>query len=104
MRSSAGTGNGPMPIQARSTTPSVRRWCAIDQALKHGRRGLPGDSSLASLLARLPGRIRVRHEPTLTVAQILAWADAWHERVGDWPSAGSERVPGPSGIRWNYVD
>jgi hypothetical protein len=79
-------------------------WCAIDQALKHGRRGLPGNSSLASLLAHCRGVFRARQEPTLTVEQILAWADAWHDRVGDWPSACSDRVPGPSGIRWNYVD
>jgi hypothetical protein len=79
-------------------------WCAIDVALKHGRRGLPGNSSLARLLAQRRGVFRAGQEPTLTVEQILAWADAWHERVGDWPSDRSDRVPGLSGIRWGYVD
>ena len=79
-------------------------WCAIDNALNQGRRGLPGNSSLARVLAQCRGVFRASQEPTLTLEQILAWADAWHERVGDWPSNRSDRVPGPSGIRWSYVD
>jgi len=33
------------------------------------------------------GRGRWGHLPRLTFAKILAWADAFHERTGRWPSA-----------------
>ena len=41
--------------------------------------------------------------PRLTIAQILAWADAHHRRTGRWPSANSGRMTG-SGITWAAVN
>jgi hypothetical protein len=40
----------------------------------------------------------------LTVAQILAWADAYARRAGDWPGAGSGPVRGARGQTWAAVN
>ncbi len=62
-------------------------WRSVDHALRDGKRGLPGVSSLARLLASQRGRRNQRQRPALTVEQILAWADAHHERTGEWPTS-----------------
>jgi hypothetical protein len=38
----------------------------------------------------------------ITVAQILAWADAWHARKGDWPDMFSGAILG-AGTSWLAV-
>src|SRR5262245_25552309 len=43
-----------------------------------------------------------RREPALTVEQILAWADAFHERRGAWPRTTSGPIPG-AGLTWGGV-
>jgi hypothetical protein len=40
----------------------------------------------------------------LTVAQILAWADAHHQRRGRWPTQHSGPVTGASGQTWKRLD
>lgn len=60
-------------------------WGGIDSALSNGLRGLPGGSSLAKLLAEARGRHHHLDKPPLTLEQILAWADAHHQRTGEWP-------------------
>jgi hypothetical protein len=42
--------------------------------------------------------------PPLTVAQILAWADAHKARTGDWPRLKSGPVAGADGETWAAVD
>jgi hypothetical protein len=42
--------------------------------------------------------------PTLTVPQILAWADAFHTRTGKWPKRESGRIDGSLGETWTAVD
>ncbi len=54
-------------------------------ALRLGRRGMPGGSSLALLLAQERGVRNYWTRPALSVEQILTWADAHHERTGEWP-------------------
>src|SRR5262245_5533659 len=39
----------------------------------------------------------------LCEAQILAWADDWHERVGRWPHDHSGKIPGSIGENWRKV-
>jgi hypothetical protein len=40
-----------------------------------------------------------------TIAEILAWADAYHVRVGSWPSAYSGPIAeAPPGTNWKLVD
>jgi hypothetical protein len=63
-------------------------WTAVNVALRNGIRHLPGGSSLARLLTR---------------EQILAWADAWHERTDEWPSFMSGEIPGSGGETWYAI-
>jgi hypothetical protein len=42
--------------------------------------------------------------PRLTIAQILAWADAHHERTGRWPSKASGPIEQSPGDTWSAVN
>lgn len=79
-------------------------WMAVDSALKVGRRGLPGGSTLAQLLAKHRGRRNIGNLPPLAEAQILAWADRNHERTGEWPNVHSGTIPGTQDETWKTVD
>jgi hypothetical protein len=79
-------------------------WPRIDNALKCGRRGLPGGSSLARLLLERRG---VRHKgklPRFTVRLLLQWADAYHARTGRWPRVSSGPIPEAPGETWAIVN
>src|SRR5690348_5065999 len=86
--------SGPIPETAGET------WSAIDTALFYGYRGLPGGLSLAEFLNRHWGEKPVNdrkpplacNRPPLTIEQILAWAEAHHQRTGKWPTAASGEV------------
>jgi|SRR5262245_4112932 len=80
-------------------------WSAVDYALQLGTRGLPGGSSLAKLLAEHRGVRNIHDLPSLTVRQVLAWADAWHERTGHWPrlKESREEIRGSGGETWGKV-
>jgi hypothetical protein len=60
---------------ARLHSPT-ETWCAVDDALKRGGRGLPGGSSLAKLLAHHRGRWHSLVQPPLSIDTILKGADA----------------------------
>ncbi|MCH8806726.1 MAG: hypothetical protein IH986_11640 [Planctomycetes bacterium] len=79
-------------------------WARIDGALMGGHRGLIGGSSLAKLLGRRRRPPRTSREPPLTVAQVLAWADAHRRRTGQWPQQGSGPVRGAQGEHWRNID
>jgi hypothetical protein len=42
--------------------------------------------------------------PPLTIAQILAWAEAHFRRTGAWPTTGSGPVRGARGEWWRAID
>src|SRR5262249_7736531 len=65
------------------------------------RRGLPGGSSLALLLADKRGARNVWSVPQLSLAEILTWADVWHTRTGNWPTLESGPIPEAPGETWN---
>jgi hypothetical protein len=58
-------------------------WCAVDQALIKGHRGLRGGQSLAKLLLTHRKRRHRKLLPDFSPAQILLWADAHHARTGE---------------------
>ncbi|MEX2119722.1 MAG: hypothetical protein WD847_09015 [Pirellulales bacterium] len=62
------------------------------------------DDLLVQRQIRRPRRLRARRPPTLHIAQILAWADAWFERTGRWPMARSGHIPETAGETWNSVN
>jgi hypothetical protein len=73
---------------------------AVEAALNKGNRNLPGDSSLAQLLAE---HRRVRNKarlPKLTRKQILTWADGHRQRTGQGPTKESGAVLDAPGETW----
>ena len=79
-------------------------WCSVDKALRTGRRGLNGRSSLARLLSEHRGVRNRRALPPYTVAQVLEWADAYHRGTGRWPHEDSGSVDDAPGETWNAVE
>jgi hypothetical protein len=43
-------------------------------------------------------------KPTLTIAQILAWADAHHQETGKWPTQAAGWVRGARTEKWGSID
>jgi hypothetical protein len=81
-------------------------WRAADASLRVGTRGLPGGSSLAKLLLKHRGRRHWHLPPDLTTTKILRWADAHHNRTGDWPGShdGGQIPNAPNGLTWVAVE
>ncbi len=97
-----GTAGGRRHSPDRSPRPPARRGWVCSRPCGRAS-GLPGGSSLANLLVE---RRHVRNRnspPPLTITQILAWADAHHERTGRWPTITSGPVVGASGETWQAV-
>ncbi len=90
--------SGPIPEAPGET------WRAVGKALIRGRRGLPGGSSLARLLAERRGVRNHMGLPDLTVEQVLHWADRYQRRTGQWPTVKSGPIPGARyGETWATV-
>lgn len=79
-------------------------WCAIDQALKKGHRGLLGGSSLARLLQEHRGVRNRKLLPHFNEPRILEWADAAVDKEGSWPTLESGPIPESPGDTWYAVD
>jgi hypothetical protein len=69
-------------------------WLGIDDSLRAGRRGLPGDSSLPALLAENRDVRNLKGLSQLTIERILEWADSHKAETGDWPNQFSGGVTG----------
>jgi hypothetical protein len=79
-------------------------WSAVNSALKMGRRGLPGGSSLAQLLELNRGVRNRANLPTLTIEQILVWADAHYQTTGRWPKGlSTDPIPNAPGETWSGI-
>jgi hypothetical protein len=65
------------------------KWYNIDHCLRLGFRGLPGNDSLASVLIRERTYRDKFHQPPLTLAAILSWAEAHRQRTWKWPNLNS---------------
>jgi len=78
-------------------------WRAVEAALYKGIRGLQGGSSLTRLLVAHRGIRNRNHPPKLTIAQILAWADAFHEHTGRWPTVRSGPIMDAPGENWKII-
>ncbi|HUY93589.1 MAG TPA: hypothetical protein VMV10_32985 [Pirellulales bacterium] len=80
-------------------------WLAVDRALRSGRRGLRGGTSLPKLLHRCR-RVKIKHrrQPPLDVETILVWADAHRRRTGRWPNQTSGPIPQAPGKTWGKID
>ncbi len=97
---------GAWPLDKSGSVPEApgETWLALDHALRRGRRGHPGGSSLAQFLEAQRGVRNHLHLPPLTHDRILAWADAHHARTGRWPVQASGAVHGVPDQTWAGLD
>jgi hypothetical protein len=97
---------GAWPISESGPIPDTNgeTWKAIDHALRLGMRGLPGGSSLSRLLEQRRGVRNIQRLPRLSVAQILAWADAYHARTGKWPNSDTGPIANAVGETWSGIN
>ncbi len=79
-------------------------WQKVDSALRYGRRGLPGGSSLSNVLSasRCSSERHVAHP--LTVQQVLRWADDHRRRTGRQPTSQSGTVHKAPSESWAALD
>jgi hypothetical protein len=98
------TGDWPTVLSGPVIGAPGETWNAIHLSLRLGRRGLRRGSSLARLLCKHRGRASRLSLPQLTYRQILAWADAHHRKMGNWPTTTSGFVKGAEGIQWAGVN
>jgi len=95
------TGKWPQKLSGPIAATRGETWYAIDAALRSGSRGLSGRSSLAGLLEQNRGVRTTRNRSPLTIAQILAWANAYRAKKGHWPSWSSGPVDGTT---WSAIN
>lgn len=79
-------------------------WDSINAALVRGNRGLAGGTSLAALLKTHRGGSAHQAKSTLTVEQIVTWAEAHRRRTGKWPSADAGSVVEVPGENWRALN
>jgi hypothetical protein len=99
----ARTGRWPALASGPIRGAPGETWSKVHGALRFGRRGLPGKSSLARLLNRERGVRNHKILPRLTERQVLAWADAHRAKTGEWPLTISGPVLGAPGETWLLV-
>jgi hypothetical protein len=100
----ARTGKWPQSVSGSIPESPGETWHSVNNALRAGRRGLPGGSSLAQLLA---DQRKVRNNvnlPRLTLNQVLLWADAHYRRTGKWPWRASGPILCSGGETWSHID
>jgi hypothetical protein len=97
------TGRWPVIDSGPIAEDPEETWRRIDSDLRLGLRKLPGDSSLAQLLARRRGARNSSRLPRLSVHQILIWADAHCRRTGRWPTDRTGDIPEARGETWGAV-
>jgi len=96
----AATGRWPTADLTPVTAAPGETWLAIHLALRVGRRGLPGGSTLRRLLSTY----RQAPRPPLTVETIRAWASVHHEATGRWPTSAAGPVAGVPGENWSTIN
>ena len=86
-------GNWPSTRSGAVPGAPAENWNNINQALWTGRQGLPPRMSLARLLAEKRGARNQKGLPTLSINQIVAWAEAHHAATGKLAHGQRRRCP-----------
>ena len=97
------TGEWPKAKSGLVSGFPAENWGSIDQALREGYRGLPGNSSLAKLLSDKLDIRNAGRPPKLTADMILKWADAHYKKTGQWPNQKSGKVQDAPGENWRNI-
>jgi hypothetical protein len=95
----------PLTTSLPKGLPLGTSWYMVNRAMVQGLRGLPGGTSLAVFLQERRG-VRSKHcLPSLTIEQILTWADAHYAATGRWPTRLAGDVPDapPPGETWSVI-
>lgn len=79
-------------------------WRAVEAALNHGTRGMPGGSSIARLLQDRRSVKNRKRLPRVSIRKILSWADAHHTSTGKWPTMDSGIINGTRDETWNGIN
>ncbi|HEV3003742.1 MAG TPA: hypothetical protein VGX78_04745 [Pirellulales bacterium] len=98
------TGEWPRGSSGAIQEAPAEDWRLVDSALHGGFRGLHRSGSLRKFLHQQRGAPLRRPYKPLTVARILAWADAHFRRTGEWPERASGAVCGAPGETWQKLD
>ena len=98
------TDKWPTSLSGAIPTSVGDTWKGIDYALRAGRRGLAGGSSVAKLLAEQGWKINPRSRRELALDRVLRWADIHREETGEWPTSHSGKVHHVRGETWVCVD
>jgi hypothetical protein len=96
----AATGKWPTRNSGPVAAAPGETWGKMDDALRFGRRGLPGGSSVPRVIAEH----LAASSPDLSIETIAAWGDAYHARHGQWPGPRSGAVRGAPGEKWFDLD
>jgi hypothetical protein len=96
---------GQWPTVASGPIPGApgETWSTVGSALINGCRGLPAGLTFKRVFG-VPTFSRKTNQTALTVRQILAWADAHHQRTGVWPHSRSGSIAEAPGETWRGVD
>ena len=97
------TGDWPSP-KSGDIPGTSENWTKVQNALFHGVRGLPGESSLAKLLYEERGVRSAAHQPTLVDDVIMTWAKNHYQRTGKWPTQYSGDVFDAPGENWSRIN
>ncbi len=98
------TGQWPTHKSGPIEETSGETWGRVNTALEKGLRGLHGGCSLAQLLATARDVRNFMMLPPLSVDQILAWADAHHDRTGQWPKRIAGSIGDAPGETWAGIN
>jgi hypothetical protein len=98
------TGRWPTARSGPILDAPGETWMAAQMALHDGLRGLPGGSSLPLLFAEKRSARNTWTRPNFSLSQILAWADAFHQRTVKWPNSKSGPIPEAPQETWSAVN
>lgn len=98
------TGKWPASNAGPIAGEAGENWQKMDSALRYGRRGLPGGSSLSKVLFASRRSPRRKIARPLTVQHVLRWADDHRQRIGRWPTSQSGTVHEAPSENWAALD
>jgi hypothetical protein len=97
---------GTWPSRSDGDVPEApgENWESVNLALVHGRRGLPGGSSLRKLCLAHGLQPQSGRGTPLTEEKIMRWMRVHFQRTGRWPGSADGDVDEAPGENWSALD